>query len=149
MDFNPKKLETNFILPATKTWPICGRKYTLTHSDETAMMFLDVGIEYNYSAINPNLRDDVLGKWTLLDDNTYILFFYANVEVDDFNKAKKKYSIFKDHMEMALMAIFYGDIEFFKNYSCLMNTPIFVKFDSNFPMFNNYEFYGCVKDYVL
>lgn len=43
MDFNPEKLEVNFMPPATSTSPIKNRKYTLTHSDETAMMFLDVG----------------------------------------------------------------------------------------------------------
>ena len=54
--------------------PIKDRKYTLTHSDDTGMMFLTVSNEYDYSAINYDLRDEVLGTWKTYDDS-YILFF--------------------------------------------------------------------------
>ena len=37
-------------------------------------MFLTVANEYDYSAINYDLRDEVLGTWKTCDD-TYILFF--------------------------------------------------------------------------
>lgn len=149
MDFNPEKLEVNFMPPATSTSPIKNRKYTLTHSDETAMMFLDVGTNYNLDAINKDFRDDVLGKWTLLDNNTYMLFFYVNAETSEFSSAQKKYSIYKSHLDSALTAIFYGDRDFLKEYPNLVNTPICVKFDSNFLQFNNYEYYGFVRDYII
>ena len=73
MRFDPDKLETNIIPPTTSTEPIEGRKYTLTHSDDTGMMFLDISNKYNYSAINEKLRDEVLGKWKIYDFNCYIL----------------------------------------------------------------------------
>ncbi len=149
MDFDANKLETTFIPPATLYSPINGRKYTFTHSDITAMRFLDIGIIYNYSSINQELRDELLGKWYLLNNNTYMLFFYAFIGDSDFSIASKKYDIFKYHIPSALEYIFYGDRYLFEEYKELINTPIYIKFDSNFPMFNNYEYYGFVRDYML
>ena len=61
MRFSPDKLETNFIEPINLYGPIKDRKYTLTHSDTTGMMFLTIANEYDYNAINYDLRDgDVL-----------------------------------------------------------------------------------------
>ena len=74
MRFSPNKLETTFLEPITLYNPIKDRKYTLTHSDNTGMMFLTVANEYDYSAINYDLRDEVLGTWKTYDDS-YILFF--------------------------------------------------------------------------
>ena len=53
------------------------------------------------------------------------------------------------HLDSALTAIFYGDRDFLKEYPNLLNTPIYIKFDSNFLQFNNYEYYGFVRDYII
>ena len=34
---------------------------SLTHSDTTGMMFLTIANEYDYNAINYDLRDEILG----------------------------------------------------------------------------------------
>lgn len=150
MDFDSNKLQTTFIYPATPSKPVIGRKYTLTHSDTTGIMFLDIGTEYNYSAINEELRDELFGRWVFYDDdNSYKLFFYAFVGGDNFSTALKRYNIFKSHMNMAIQAIIYGDRYLFKEYPQLINTPIYVKFDSDFPQFNNYESYNYVRDYMV
>lgn len=147
MDFDSNKLQTTFIYPATPSKPVIGRKYTLTHSDTTGIMFLDIGTEYNYSAINEELRDELFGRWVFYDDdNSYKLFFYAFVGGDNFSTALKRYNIFKSHMNMAIQAIIYGDRYLFKEYPQLINTPIYVKFDSDFPLFNNYESYKFTID---
>lgn len=149
MELNPNMLETTFIPPATKLSPVNGRKYTLTHSDDTGMMFLDIGIVYNYLAINQDLRDEILGKWVLLDDNSYILFFYIFVGDSDYETASNRYNIFKSHLNSALQNIVYGDRYLLEKHAELVNTPIYIKFDSSFPVFDNYEYYGCVGDYML
>lgn len=51
-------------------------------------------------------------------------------------------------MEMALAAIIYGDSVLFDNFPELVNAPIYVKFDSTVPNFNNYEFYGNVEYFI-
>lgn len=149
MNFDTEKLQTTFIPPATPTLPVNERKYTLTHSDTTGDLFLDIGCEFNYDAINKELRDELLGRWSLSEDCFYNLFFYAYVYVDDFKKATKKYDTFKFHMELALQSVIYGDKLLFERYPYLLDTPIYVKFDSKFPIYDNYEYYGCVRDYVL
>lgn len=148
MKFNPDKLETTFVDPITPYTPIKGRKYTLTHSDETGMMFLTIANEYNYSAINKDLRDELLGTWKTYD-GSYGLFLYAYVGDSDYFSSLIKYGAFKYHMILALQAIIYGDKELLKEYPQLTNSPICIKFDSSMPIFDNYEFYGYVKNYII
>lgn len=147
MRVNNDKIEVTFIPPITLSDPIEGRKYTLTHSDDTGMMFLTIANEYDYNAINQKLRDEILGTWKKYDD-FYNLFFYAFVGNSNYFDALKRYNIFKSHMNLAIESIIYGDKELFNKYPELLNTPIYVKFDSSIPLFNNYEFYGYVKDYI-
>ena len=155
MRFSSDKLETNFIEPINLYGPIKDRKYTLTHSDETGMLFLDIGNVYNYSAIDQDLRDEVLWfkRWNLgawkESDTSYILFFYAYVGNLSYADALYRYNIFKSHIDSALQAIIYGDRMLLSKYPELLNTPIYIKFDSSIPVFNNYEFYGFVMDYIV
>ncbi|WP_312286310.1 staygreen family protein [Terrisporobacter sp.] len=149
MEFDPSKLETTFIPPMTPLGPIEGRKYTLTHSDTTGMLFLDIGPEYNYSAINEEMRDELLGKYKRYGYNSYILIFYAYVGDSDYFAASMKYGAFKYHLPFALQAIFYGDKELLNENDFLLDTPIYVKFDSEIAIFDNYENYGYIRDYIL
>ncbi|MDK2586625.1 staygreen family protein [Romboutsia sedimentorum] len=148
MKFNPDKLETTFVNPITPYSPIKGRKYTLTHSDETGMMFLTIANKYNYSTINKDLRDELLGTWKTHDDS-YGLFLYAYIGDSDYLSSLIKYGAFKYHMNLALQAIIYGDRELLKEYPELTDSPIYIKFDSSIPIFNNYKFYGYVKNYII
>lgn len=148
MKFNVDKLETTFVEPMTPFGPIEDRKYTLTHSDDTGMMFLDIANYYNYDAVDKELRDELLGSWKIHDDS-YNLFFYAYVGDTDFVNAAIKYAAFKYHMKLALTAIVYGDKDLFAKYPELIDSPIYIKFDSSIPMFDGYESYGYVRDYIL
>ena len=51
--FDPRKLSVSHLSPADTAQPLEGRKYTLTHSDRTAELFLDIGYVFNFEAINP------------------------------------------------------------------------------------------------
>ena len=59
---NPEKLSVEFMTGVTPTVPIIPRRYTLTHSDITAELFLNIGLTYAYDKINA-MRDEVLGEW--------------------------------------------------------------------------------------
>ena len=78
-----------------------------------------------------------------------ILFFYAYVGNLSYADALYRYNIFKSHIDSALQAIIYGDRMLLSKYPELLNTPIYIKFDSSIPVFNNYEFYGFVRDYII
>ena len=148
MNFDSNKLETTFIPPATNATPINDRKYTLTHSDTTGILFLDIGIVYNLGAINQELRDEVLGKLKLIEYKLNCLYLYVFVGNYDFNTCLRRYNIFKSHLPMSIAAIIYGDSYLFDTHIDLKNTPIYVKFDSIYSQFNNYEFYGYIKDFI-
>ena len=146
--FNHDKLEVRFIDPINLYGPIKDRKYTLTHSDDTGMMFLTISNAYDYNAINYDLRDEILGVWKIYN-NSYILFFYAYIGNLNYLDALYRYNIFKSHINLALQAIIYGDRELLNKHPNLLNTPIYLKFNSSISVFNNYEFYGFVKDYIM
>ncbi len=59
---NPEKLYVEFRDGVTATDPVIGRKYTLTHSDVTADLFLTIGLEFAFDQIN-RMRDEVLAEW--------------------------------------------------------------------------------------
>ncbi|ADF99882.1 conserved domain protein [Clostridium botulinum F str. 230613] len=49
--FNTDKLSVEFRNGVTSTEPTLGRRYTLTHSDITAELFLTIGSAYAYDKI--------------------------------------------------------------------------------------------------
>lgn len=59
---NPDKLYVEFRTGVTAIEPAIGRKYTLTHSDITADLFLTIGLQFAYDKVNA-MRDEVLGEW--------------------------------------------------------------------------------------
>lgn len=75
----PEKLKVEFREGVTKTEPVIGRKYTLTHSDVTADLFLTIGQQFAYDKINA-MRDEVLAEWRINNSNPYL---YVYVYLDD------------------------------------------------------------------
>ncbi|CAM3790063.1 staygreen family protein [Mesobacillus thioparans] len=147
--FNPEKLTVSYIPPATAYMPIDSRKYTLTHSDLSGELFLAIGNVYDYQAINYKMRDEVLADWLTINGE-YILF--ANVYVSngeyDLNMSRIRYMIFKRELDLALTAMIYGDRSFFTYHPWLLDAPIYVKFSSSFPEFNEIVYYGTPRYYL-
>ncbi len=146
-DFDKYKLNVNFMKGVSKVNPIIPRKYTLTHSDESAELFLDIGKVYNYKALT-SFRDEVLCEW-INCNNMYYLQCYAYISGGEFNlkESEIRYNIFKKELPLALTAIINGDKTFFKAHPYLYNSPIFIKFNSIYPAFNKIEYFGKIKDY--
>ncbi len=143
---NPKMLNVNFGVGTGETKPVIPRKYTLTHSDETGELFLTVAARYDYAKIT-DMRDEVLAEWGRVN-NEYALI--VNVMVDKENNpvmSAVRNSIFAKELPLALQAIRYGDREFFSRNSYLDKAPIYVKFNSAYPLFNRLELWGTPSDY--
>ena len=134
--FDPENLSVKLIPPATFAKPVEERKYTLTHSDITAELFLDIGYVYNYKSINPKLRDEVLGK-------VYVDGGEFSQEVAD-----TRFKIFKKEMAKALNGIVYGDRPFYANYPILIDAPIFIHYLSKYPQYRQVVFYGTPRQYL-
>ncbi|MCL7749578.1 staygreen family protein [Halalkalibacter alkaliphilus] len=148
--FDPQKLTTNLIPPATFVQPIQGRKYTLTHSDITGELFLDIGTNYNYKAIDWDMRDEVLAEWQIDQLNRVSIVGKAHVDEGQFTKEQSKfrYNIFRKEMSTALKGMFYGDKKFLTNYPTLLNAPIYIMYTSIYPEFNHTIYYGTPRDYL-
>lgn len=145
---NTDKLTVEFREGVTTTEPIVHRRYTLTHSDITAELFLTIGLEYTYDKIN-FMRDEVYGEW-IYSENSYI--YYAYVLIDgEFSPevAAIRDYIFRRELPLALEAIRYGDNGLFVAHPWLDDSPIYIHFMSTIPEYNKVEYWGTFSDYRI
>ncbi|WP_082232105.1 staygreen family protein [Halobacillus massiliensis] len=148
MDFNPQKLSVNFKEGVTPTAPIKPRRYTLTHSDYTAELFLTIGPKYDFSKLS-RMRDEVLGEWAPTG-RSYNYWAYVFVDGEGpFHKdiVTLRDYVFRRELPLALQAIRYGDREFFAAHPELDDVPIIVYFVSVSPRFNRKEYWGTFAEY--
>ncbi|WP_066371996.1 staygreen family protein [Neobacillus fumarioli] len=147
--FNASKLCTQFLPSTTECMPVKGRKYTLTHSDATGELFLSIGTQYNLSAINFKIRDEVLAEW--IEHNGQLIFkgkvYVSGGEFDE-HSSKQRFMIFQREMKLALTAIFYGDRKFFSCFPQLLNSSIFIQFESIYPQYNQVLYFGSPRQYL-
>lgn len=145
--FNPDKLIVEF-RSVTTVEPIIPRRYTLTHSDITAELFLTIGLCYANDKINA-MRDEVLAEW-IQKEELYFFYVYLNVDGQFGSKeASIRNSIFRRELPLALEAIRYGDSNFFCYHPYLDHSSIIVYFMSTNPQFNKVENWGALSDYDI
>ena len=145
---NTEKLSVEFRDGVTAVEPIIPRRYTLTHSDITAELFLTIGLIYAYDKINA-MRDEVLGEWRRYGK---VYVYYAYLYVDGKfapSMAAIRDRVFRRELPLALEAIRYGDREFFSAHPELDNAPIVVYFMSSIPQYNKAETWGTFSDYDI
>lgn len=146
MKFNPGKLYVEFRNGVTPIVPIIGRRYTLTHSDVTAELFLTIGLIYVYDKIN-RTRDEVLGEWLIISDQfTLNAFCHVGGEMGK-ETAKIRYMIFRKELRLALESIRYGDRILFETYPYLDESQIWIHFESMYSEYNTVECWGIFRDY--
>lgn len=147
--WDPEKLSVRVLYPANAVEPVIGRKYTLTHSDETGELFLDIGYVYNDQAINWEIRDEVLAEWRLDPFGHPFLLGKAYVDQGEFSEdvAAKRFEIFNREMRTALTGMVRGDKPFFNNYNFLLEAPIYIQFQSTYPQFQKILYYGTIGAY--
>lgn len=140
-----EKLYVEFKPGVMTTEPILGRKYTLTHSDITAELFLTIGLQFAYDKIT-SMRDEVLAEWR---NSISSLFLYVYVYVGNFgpNMNAIRNTIFRRELPLALEAIIYGDRELFIAHPQLDKYPIWIYFNSSDPTYNRFEYWGTPMDY--
>lgn len=143
---NPDKLYVDFRTGVAMCQPVIGRKYTLTHSDTTADLFLAIGFQVAYDKINA-MRDEVIAEWRM---NNGFPFLYVYIYIDgQFGSAASavRNAIFRRELPLALEAIRYGDRGLFVFHTDLDNAPIWIHFDSTNPEYNRFENWGTPNDY--
>ena len=143
---DPKKLYVVFQDGVTTTDPIIPRRYTLTHSDITADLFLDIGPDYANDKVTA-MKDEVRGEWV---ENVGGYLYYVYLDVDGqtgWGRNGIRNFIFRRELPLALQAIRFGDREFFQMHPELNNAPIIVFFQSENPKYNSMENWGTFTEY--
>ncbi|USK46693.1 staygreen family protein [Cytobacillus oceanisediminis] len=148
-NFNPSKLSVKYLSPATEFRPVDSRKYTLTHSDATGELFLAIGECYDFNAVNPKFRDEAFAEW-IPQMGQYVLSGRVYISGGEFDQqyAKIRFLIFQKELDLALTAMVYGDRCFFTNYPWLLDSPIFIYFESVYPEFSKLLYYGTPRKYL-
>lgn len=141
----PDKLHVERGPQVTMTEPVIGRKYTLTHLDQTADLFLTISSQFAYDKVN-SMRDEVLAEWRIHHGWPYL---YVYVYVDGQGGAAVRDAIFRRELPLALQAIRYGDQTLFANYPQLDNAPIWIHFDSIDPTYHRFENWGTLQTFGL
>lgn len=146
---DPGRLHVTYSPPASIFAPIDHRRYTMTHSDSTGELFVTIGCEYDVSAINPYMRDEVLTEW-VREDGQYRLNGRVYISGGEFDRqmAQVRYMIFKREMGTALAAIVNGDAGFFTYHPWLLDAPITIHFESVFPEYDQMVYFGTPRQYV-
>lgn len=153
---NPEKLTVDYMEGVTKKGPLIPRCYTLTHSDTTGDLYLQIGREFAYDKITP-MRDDVLGEWLYGDGFWFQVYLHMNKSgekgmessKESFREGLFREEIFRRELPLALQAIRYGDREFFSYHPEMDLYPIIVYFLYHNPELNKAENWGSFADYVL
>ena len=126
---DPSKVHAELRDRVSPISPILDRKYTVTHSDETADLFVTIGRHYADDKIGPT-RGEVL---------------IAGDEIT--GNAKMRSEIFEREMPIALQAIRYADWRLFQAKPDLDELPILIWFRSSEPEYNKLYDFGTMSEY--
>jgi hypothetical protein len=145
-DRNPQKIFVQYRGIIKPYGPIRGRKYTITHSDITAELFVFVAENYAEDQIT-RMRDEVRVAWEI---NPKGIALIGSVLVDGegvIGNALIRNQIFYNQMPTALHALRQADRFLFDNEHNLDNTPVYIHFVSSNPAYNKTYDFGPIGRY--
>lgn len=124
------------------------RKYTNTHNDETAEIYLSVGREYNKILLSSEeavkVQSQVVGKWVKVGDK-YEIHFKVLVSTEKNPQAFIRNKIFCEELAPVLEGFALAETALLKLYPCLGNTKIFVHFKSIDKAYDRVEYWHKLK----
>lgn len=145
-EINPQKVFVQYRDIMKPYEPVIGRKYTITHSDETAELFVFVAGNYAEDQIT-RMRDEVRVAW---EQNENGLVLMGSVIVDGkgiMGDAYIRNSIFYREMPTALQALRNSDRFLFDKEPYLDYTPVYIHFISSYPEYNMIYDFGVIGIY--
>lgn len=148
VDFDSTKVNVIIREPYTSTEPVRFRKYTVEHNDNSKVIDVIIGPEFEDLDLSTVSTDIIYGQWFWFVQDIYQLNLFAFIGDYDFSTSKERYDQFLAKMPLTISSIVNGDIEFLNNRPTLKNTPIFVRFISTYPDFNKITSYGVIRQYI-
>lgn len=145
-ELNPQKVFVQYRDIMKPYGPVMDRKYTITHSDITAELFVFVAKNYAEDQIT-KMRDEVRVAW---EDSKKGLALIGTVIVDGTGVVGDAYirnNIFYNEMPTALKALRQADRFLFDKEPSLDNTPVFIHFISGNPIYNKVYDFGVIGMY--
>lgn len=145
-ELNPRKVFVQYRGVMKPYGPIVDRKYTITHSDTTAELFVFVAETYAEDQVT-RMRDEVRISW-MQSEKRIILFGSVLVDGEDvIGNAFIRNNIFYKEMPTALQALREADRFLFEKEPVLDETPVFIHFiSSNSELDQTYDF-GAIGTY--
>lgn len=143
---SPEKVFAQYRDEVTPYEPILKRKYTITHSDMTAELFVFIAENYAEDQTT-KIRDEVRIAWEKWQEG---LVLVGSVIVDDFDIkgiSPIRNKIFYNEMPTALQALRQADRFLFMNRPELDETPVLIHFISNNPEFDKIYDFGQIGIY--
>ncbi len=126
--------------------PIYERKYTITHSDLTAELYVFIAKNYAEDQVT-SMHDEVRIAWQQDGDNL-ILAGYVTVDGKDIiGSPKVRNMIFYNEMPTALQALRQADRFLFDENPIFDNTLVFIKFVSENPDYAKTYNFGPIGNY--
>lgn len=139
-------LKIKYLPPMNKIGPIDGRKYTFIRSKN---LYVSVSKKYDLNLVDPNHRNELLAKWQRRDGEYQLVGkMYVSGGEFDHKIAKSRYDNFKKEAATALTAIIFGEQELFFQFPWLLDAPIYIQFESEFPEYNQVIDYGTPRQYL-
>lgn len=142
----PQKVFVQYRDAMTPYNPIIGRKYTVTHSDKTAELFVFISNNFAEDQIT-NMRDEVRIAW---QQNKNKLILMGSVMVDGIGvvgEPEIRNKIFYNEMPTALQALRQADRFLFQENPTLDSTPILIHFISSNNSYDKVYSFGVIGDY--
>lgn len=145
---NPQKVFVQYREKMNPYEPVINRKYTITHSDTTAELFVFVGETYAEDQIT-KMRDEVKISWMQNEDEKG-LTLAGTVAVSGKGiqgSAFIRNQIFYNEMPTALQALRQADRFLFDQDPNLDQTPVFIYFMSDDAKYDKLYDFGVIGDY--
>ena len=145
-ELNPQKVFAQYRDVMKPYEPVIGRKYTITHSDTTAELFVFVSEYYAEDQITA-MRDEVRIAW---EQDEKGLTLIGSVIVDGKGvrgNADIRNKIFYNEMPTALQALRIADRFLFDKEPILDSTPVFIQFISTNPAYDKMYYFGVIGNY--
>lgn len=145
-ELNPNKVLVQYRDNMNPYEPVLGRKYTITHSDTTAELFVFIAVDYAKDQVT-RMRDDVKIAW---EQNKKGLTLIGTVMVDGkgiLGSPKIRSKIFYDQMPTALQALRQADRFLFEQNPSLDMASVLIHFISSNPEYDKTYDFGPIKDY--
>ena len=128
--------------------PVLNRKYTITHSDITADLFVTIASSYANDQVT-EMQDDVKIGWEQTNQGLLLLGWVFIDGAGAFYNPEMRNHVFYSEMSKALMALRHADRFLFHAYPNINSTPVFFHFVSDNPAYDKIYNFGHIGSYAL